>query len=122
MNKYLRIAAISGAIAVAIGAFGSHGLKPYMSLAQQGTFKVGSTYHFIHTVVLLVIAFNINKYPKLKWSFNLILAGIICFSGSLYLLSLKQLFGGDAINFLGPITPIGGLLFIAGWLNLLRID
>lgn len=122
MNKYLRIAAISGAIAVAIGAFGSHGLKPFMSLAQEGTFKVGSNYHFIHTLALLVIAFNINKHPKLNWSFNLFLAGIICFSGSLYLLSLKQLFGGDAISFLGPITPIGGLLFIAGWLNLLRVD
>ncbi|HTY87817.1 MAG TPA: DUF423 domain-containing protein [Candidatus Acidoferrum sp.] len=103
-----RVAAISGALAVALGAFGAHGLKEW--LAQNGTTAIWEKavfYHFIHTVVLFVLA----QRPPLKagpwWCF---LFGIVVFSGSLYLLALTNL------HWLGAITPVGGVSLLAGWI------
>ena len=118
--QLLRIAAVTGSIAVAIGAFGAHGLKPLMDSAQQETFKTGSLYHFIHALVLLIISLSGNKDKILYQSFYLFLTGIILFSGSLYLLSTCHVFTEGSCRFLGPVTPLGGLFFIAAWLNLLR--
>ena len=104
----IRMAAVSGALAVALGAFGAHGLKEL--LAQNGTAAIWDKavfYHFIHTVMLFVLA----QRPPLKagpwWCFFL---GIVLFSGSLYLLALTGL------PWLGVITPVGGISLIAGWI------
>lgn len=121
MDNKIKIVAILGALGVGIGAFGAHGLKPYLDVAQTETFKTATLYHFIHIVAMLTIAMNSTKSKVNNLSFYLFLAGVVCFSGSLYILSTRHLYGGDTWNFVGPITPIGGLLFIFGWLNLLRV-
>lgn len=120
MDNKIKIVAILGALGVGIGAFGAHGLKPYLDVAQTETFKTATLYHFIHIVAMLSIAMNSTRSKVNNLSFYLFLAGVVCFSGSLYILSTRHLYGGDTWNFVGPITPIGGLLFIFGWLNLLR--
>ncbi len=106
-----RIAAIAGLLAVVLGAFGAHGLKPL--LAQNGTFAIWEKavfYHFIHAVMLFVLAER-KTLPKVAWwGF---LAGIVIFSGSLYLLALTN------VLWLGAITPIGGVAFIVGWVCLI---
>lgn len=121
--KYIKIAAFIGALAVVVGAFGAHALAPHMSEAQVQNFKTASMYHFVHAIVLLVLGFYNLSHPHkvIKVSFGLMALGTLFFSGSLYLLSTKQLIGGDIWAFLGPVTPIGGLLLIAGWLNLIRL-
>lgn len=103
-----RVAAVSGALAVVLGAFGAHGLKE--SLAQNGTANIWEKavfYHFIHAVMLFVLA----QRPPLKagpwWCF---FCGIMIFSGSLYLLAVTNR------PWLGAITPLGGLSLIAGWI------
>jgi len=121
MDNKIKIVAILGALGVGIGAFGAHGLKPYLDAAQTETFKTATLYHFIHIVAMLTIAMNSTSSKVNNLSFYLFLAGVVCFSGSLYILSTRHLYGGDTWNFVGPITPIGGLLFIFGWLNLLRV-
>ena len=121
MDNKIKIVAILGALGVGIGAFGAHGLKPYLDVAQTETFKTATLYHFIHIVAMLTIAMNSTRSKVNNLSFYLFLAGVFCFSGSLYILSTRHLYGGDTWNFVGPITPIGGLLFIFGWLNLLRV-
>lgn len=119
MNTTLLIAGISGFLAVALGAFGAHGIKPHISPDQYEVFQTGVLYHFIHTLVLLLLALAApaNLTTALKWAIRFFIAGIILFSGSLYLLSTRELTGME-ISFLGPITPIGGLCFLSGWLRL----
>jgi len=107
----LRISAVLGLMAVALGAFGAHGLKDL--LARNGTAAIWEKavfYHFIHTVMLFLIA----QRPTLQlgpWCSFLI--GILIFSGSLYLLALTN------VRALGAITPLGGLSFLVGWLWLI---
>ncbi len=105
-----RTAAALGLLAVALGAFGAHGLKNL--LAQHGTTAIWEKavlYHFIHAVMLFVLAER-SALPRLAWS--LFLAGILTFSGSLYLLAATDL------HWLGAVTPVGGLCLLAGWLAL----
>lgn len=106
----LRIAAITGFLAVALGAFGAHKLKDL--LAGNGTLAIWETaslYHLVHAVVLLVLALTL---PKARWTFYSFAGGIFVFSGSLYLLALSN------IKWLGAITPLGGLALLTGWLLL----
>jgi uncharacterized membrane protein YgdD (TMEM256/DUF423 family) len=115
MNRTLTaIAFLSGFLAVAIGAFGAHALKPHMTDYQLDIFKTASQYHFIHTLALLFVSWfaqgKLQQYAG--WCF---VAGIVLFSGSLYLLSLKNLLHIEHWFFLGPLTPLGGLFFLAGW-------
>jgi uncharacterized membrane protein YgdD (TMEM256/DUF423 family) len=116
MNKTLMYAAISGFLAVAFGAFGAHGIKPHIQADQYDVFQTGVLYHFIHTLVLLILSLTlVNKSTgTIKWAIRLLFTGILLFSGSLYLLSTRNLTGLE-ISFLGPVTPIGGLCFLAGW-------
>ena len=122
MNINLKIVAVLGALAVGVGAFGAHGLKPLLSILQLETFKTASFYHFVHLMPMLLIALKYKESKILKQSFYLFLVGILCFSGSLYIISTKHLFGGDIWNFVGPITPLGGLFLILAWLNFLRVQ
>jgi uncharacterized membrane protein YgdD (TMEM256/DUF423 family) len=102
-----RIAAGLGFLAVALGAFGAHGLKDL--LGQNGTTAIWEKavfYHFIHAVMLFILAER-KVLPKLAWwSF---LAGILIFSGSLYLLAITN------VRWLGAVTPLGGICFLVGW-------
>jgi uncharacterized membrane protein YgdD (TMEM256/DUF423 family) len=115
MNRTLAaIAFLGGFSAVAIGAFGAHGLKPHLTDYQREIFETASRYHFYHSLVLLFVSFTIrNKWMNYAgWCF---IAGIFLFSGSLYLLALKNLLHIEHWAFLGPVTPLGGLFFLAGW-------
>ncbi|HUA67209.1 MAG TPA: DUF423 domain-containing protein [Candidatus Saccharimonadales bacterium] len=103
-----RVAAAVGFLAVALGAFGTHGLKTI--LAQNGTAAIWQTaafYHFIHAVMLFVLA---QRKPLAAGPWWCFLAGIVIFSGSLYLLAATNL------HWLGALTPFGGVSFLAGWL------
>jgi uncharacterized membrane protein YgdD (TMEM256/DUF423 family) len=106
----MRISALTGMLAVALGAFGAHSLREI--LARHGTAAIWQTavfYHFIHAVMLFVLAGR-NPLPLGPWSSFLI--GIVIFSGSLYLLALTNQ------RWLGAITPLGGVSFIVGWVCL----
>jgi uncharacterized membrane protein YgdD (TMEM256/DUF423 family) len=112
----LKIAALTGALAVALGAFGAHGLKD--SLQAGGMTEIWTTaakYHLIHAVVLLVLSLLATD---LIWPPRLFLVGITIFSGSLYLMCLLHHFTGVKYGILGAITPIGGVCLIAGWVSL----
>ena len=113
---WFKIAAIVGALAVALGAFGAHGLEASLQAgALTETWNTAAKYHLIHAVVLLVLATWPGANP---WSNRLILTGIGIFSGSLYLMCLLHAWTGVKYGILGAITPIGGLCLIAGWLAL----
>ena len=105
-----RIAAIVGFLAVALGAFGAHGLKDV--LLKNNTLDIwekAAHYHLLHAVVLLFLASR-NPMPSASWL--LIFFGVVIFSGSLYLLAYT------GVRWLGAITPIGGMCLLAGWLAL----
>jgi len=119
IDKYIVIAAsFLGALTIAIGAFGAHGLKELIDTKALTTFETGVRYQMYHVFALLIvgIATGINLKTK-KWVFRFFIFGIIFFSGSIYLLSLNSLLPFDA-KMIGFITPIGGLFFILGWLRL----
>lgn len=107
-------------LAVALGAFAAHSLKPNLTEYQIKIFETGTRYHFYHTFGILIIALFADKLPVKKlniigWLFTI---GILLFSGSLYLLATRDLIG-VTWSFLGPLTPLGGTLFIIGWAILL---
>lgn len=110
----LMTASVLLALAVALGAFGAHGLKSQLSADMMQTYKTGVEYHFYHALGLLFIGILAVSFPSelIKWSAILLTTGIILFSGSLYVLAVT------GIKWLGAVTPIGGLSFIAGWILL----
>ena len=118
-NKFI-ISGIIGAVAVILGAFGAHALKDVLADKSIETYKTGVQYHFYHAIVLLILAFlsTSTNAKSLNRSFTFLGLGIIFFSGSLYLLACQDVIGFK-LNFLGPITPIGGLFFIVGWINII---
>jgi len=112
---FLQISSILMAIAIGIGAFGAHGLKPYLDDYGLSIYAKATSYEFYMTIGLFIISFIsiiIPNSSKVKTSFYLLLSGMIIFSFSLYILALTK------IMWLGAITPIGGTLMIAGWLVL----
>ena len=111
-KTFLLLGSINMLLAVMLGAFGSHGLKDKLDERLFNAFSTGVQYHFYHAPGLLAIGLLsqwLVDSSLLKTSGWLMLSGIICFSGSLYALALT----GNKL--FGPITPIGGLLFIASW-------
>ncbi|MET4692648.1 DUF423 domain-containing protein [Endozoicomonas lisbonensis] len=114
-NPYLLSGAISGFIAVSLGAFGAHGLKQQLPERLFNVWITGTEYQFYHSLALILIALlglHFTDSKLLRWSANSFLAGIILFSGSLYALALT------GIGWLGMITPLGGVAFLLGWLAL----
>lgn len=114
-KTYLLIAAMNGFIAVALGAFGAHGLKQHLSADLLAVYQTGVQYHFYHTFALLAVGLLMLQWPlnnSLRWSALLFCIGIVIFSGSLYVLSIS------GVRWLGAITPIGGVAFLAGWIML----
>lgn len=121
LKKYIAVAAVFGAIGVALGAFGAHGLKKITEDEKilQG-YQTGVQYQMYHVFALLAVAFLSEKISNkfLKWSANCFVAGILLFSGSLYLITILKIQESSAVKFAGPITPVGGIFFIAGWVFL----
>jgi len=112
-NKTCAYGALHAMAAVALGAFGAHGLEARLDENMLAVFDTGARYHMYHALGLVLIgllAARSNGSRKLLWSGRLLHAGIFLFSGSLYALSLSGL------SKLGILTPIGGLAFLAGWL------
>jgi uncharacterized membrane protein YgdD (TMEM256/DUF423 family) len=103
-RKWLGIAAINGALAVMAGAFAAHGLKARLSTDALSVFETGARYHMYHALAMALAAL-----VPARWAAIAFLAGILLFSGSLYLLALT------GASVLGVVTPLGGLCFIAGW-------
>lgn len=117
MNKTskntLLTACILGASGVMIGAFGAHGLKDLLeSTGRTTTFETAVKYHMYHALALMAVGIigNFVSHKFLKWALYSMVVGVLVFSGSLYLLCILN------IPILGAITPIGGVLLIAGWL------
>ena len=120
-RNFLLAASISGATAVALGAFGAHGLQRITTDEKiLHGYQTAVQYQLYHTIALLAVAILYEKLGGkwMKWAGNCFIAGILLFSGSLYLLTVLQVKGSSAVRFVGPITPLGGLFFIAGWLCL----
>lgn len=113
---YLLSAAINGFVCVMLGAFGAHALEGRINEQLIGTFQTGVQYQMFHTIALLAVAWMAQRSPSssLQWSGRLFIAGIVIFSGSLYVLALTGL------RVLGAITPIGGVAFLVAWLLLAR--
>jgi len=117
-KTFLITGSLLAGFAVLLGAFGAHALKSKLAVEQLQVFETGVRYQFYHALALLAVGLLADKFnsTSLNYSGYLFIFGIILFSGSLYLLSLKNLLGIESLKFLGPITPLGGLCFIAGWL------
>lgn len=115
MRRWIVTGSVLALLSVALGAFGAHVLEASLSPDRLDTFKTGVHYHMIHAIGLLVIAALSDRLGisgKLIWASRLLAAGIVLFSGSLYVLCLS------GITLFGAITPLGGVCFLAGWLLL----
>jgi len=118
MHKgFLRWAALLGALAVALGAFGAHGLKQIVDSDSVATFDTGVRYQFYHVFALVAVAILYERFPNkwMRWAGNCFLIGILLFSGSLYLLTALKATDTVGLRGIGVVTPVGGVFFIAGW-------
>ena len=118
MPFFIIAGAVNAAIAVMFGAFGAHALKEKLSEKYLAIWETAVQYQMFHALGLVLIGILMSSsllgpLTQLNWAGYLLLAGIIIFSGSLYILSLS------GIGILGAITPIGGVAFIAGWIMLI---
>ena len=116
MSQFTLIfASILGGLAVVFGAFGAHALKKILSEEQLKSFETGVKYQMYHAIVLLIIGFNFKlETPSEKYMVYSFMAGILLFSFSIYGLVISSA-KNKKLTFLGPITPLGGLLLIIGW-------
>ncbi len=122
MHKgFLVWAAALGALAVMLGAFGAHKLKELVPPETVSTFQTGVTYQFYHVFALLAVGILYAHIPgpQLIWAGRCFIIGVLLFSGSLYLLTALKMTNTVGLRGVGIITPIGGLVFIVGWIALL---
>ena len=113
-QRFLALGAVFAGSAVATGAFGAHALKNMLDAASLQVFETAIRYQMYHAIGLCIVSWAIDRYPDQRlqligWLFTI---GILLFSGSLYVVSLA------GIRWLGAVTPIGGLAFLAGWILL----
>ncbi|RRJ91860.1 DUF423 domain-containing protein [Paenimyroides tangerinum] len=114
--KLIRIAIVFGLISIILGAFGAHALKAVLSEQQLTSFETGVRYQMYQALFLLFVATTNFLTDKAKKITTIILSiGVLFFSGSIYLLATQEL-SGINFKFLGPITPIGGLLIMISWI------
>jgi uncharacterized membrane protein YgdD (TMEM256/DUF423 family) len=109
---FLLLGAANAALAVLLGAFGAHSLKAHLAADMLAVYQTGLQYHLFHSLGLIavgLVAKQIGDSAWLRWSGWLMLTGIVIFSGSLYILSTTSW------KWLGAVTPLGGLSFIAAW-------
>ncbi|MFT6778872.1 MAG: uncharacterized membrane protein YgdD (TMEM256/DUF423 family) [Paraglaciecola sp.] len=111
MKTLLSIAACSAMLSVILGAFAAHGLKTKLSETLLNTFQTGVQYQMYHSLAIMLLIILYRQMPQslLLYSAGFMIAGIVLFSGSLYMLAITQ------IKWFGPITPLGGVCFIIGW-------
>lgn len=124
-KRFVVFGGFSSAMAVALGAMGAHFLKSKLETGlitetNLQTFETAVKYQFYHSIAILMVVlladkFNDKVFQKVGYCFML---GIVFFSGSLYLLSTANLLGLSSVKWVGPVTPIGGLFFISGWILL----
>ena len=121
MKNILIKGAFLGMIAVLGGAFGAHALKEILSPEHLASYQTGIRYQLIHAVVLLFLFILTLKFEnkQFKTAAKLLFWGVILFSGSIYILTLKNIIGLEVLKFIGPITPLGGLLIISGWVMII---
>ena len=121
MHKlFLSIGSLLGGIAVALGAFGAHGLKKIVPPETVNTFQTGVQYQMYHALALIAVDIAFERFPNksMTWAGICFGIGILLFSGSLYLLTILKATGKVGLEGLGIITPFGGLFFIVGWVLL----
>lgn len=112
MKLFLILGALNAFLSVGLGAFGAHGLKAKLTPDLLAVYKTGVEYHFYHALGLLAVGLVAAQFPQsalVRGSGWAMLAGIVVFSGSLYMLSIT------GIRWLGAITPLGGVAFLAAW-------
>lgn len=114
---FTALGAASAFVAVGAGAFGAHGLRARLTPELLAVFETGARYQMYHALALIVVAWATSRWPASSaaaagWCF---VAGTVLFSGSLYALALT------GVRWLGAVTPLGGLAFLAGWLLLVRV-
>ena len=112
---YLRVAAILGALAVLLGAFGAHGLKSALGADMTAVYETAVRYHFYHALAILAVAAAADSFASgawWRWACRAWVAGVILFSGSLYLLVIS------GTKWLGAVAPVGGSALIVGWVCL----
>lgn len=118
MHRTLFIAALNGLLVVVLGAFGAHALETRIPASLLETWQTGVQYHMFHTLALLAVGVlqrEVTLAARLQSAAYFFIGGIAIFCGSLYVLALS------GMTSLGMITPIGGVLFLAGWLQLARV-
>lgn len=121
MKLFLIIGTILAALAVALGAFGAHGLKKLVDAETVATYQTGVQYQMYHALALIVVGILAGRFHSALISYAgfFFIGGIVLFSGSLYLLSSFKAMSKVVPGFVYPITPLGGILFILGWVFLL---
>jgi len=120
-NIYTKLGFGISAICVLMGAFASHLLKEMLEPADIVTFDTGTKYMFYHAMAISFVSLSHRKFHQniLDLCMFLFLAGIVFFTGSLYLLATRTIWGNESYVWLGALTPIGGVLFISGWVMLI---
>ncbi len=122
-RRILITASLLGAIAVMLGAFGAHGLKNLVDAGSIEIWAKGVEYQFYHAFALLFLSQFKGKETGqgklINMAYSFFTFGVLLFSGSLYLLATRSIINIGFVNYIGPVTPIGGLLLILGWVSLL---
>jgi uncharacterized membrane protein YgdD (TMEM256/DUF423 family) len=120
-NIYIKTGFAIAAFCVLLGAFASHFLKDLLNDNDLGIFDTGTKYLFYHALAIIIVSLNSRKFNQgiLDLSIFLFFGGMLFFTGSLYLLATRTIWGGDDFEWLGALTPIGGVLFISGWFMLI---
>jgi uncharacterized membrane protein YgdD (TMEM256/DUF423 family) len=119
-RTFFRTAAILAMFSVILGAFGAHVLKEYLTEQSLDSFQTATTYMMNHAIALFIVGKMYRHYKKktMVWAGNFFVMGIIMFSGSIYLSIVLKFLGYEKLTFVNLITPVGGLMFILGWLML----
>jgi uncharacterized membrane protein YgdD (TMEM256/DUF423 family) len=117
-NKYIAIGALLAGIAVILGAFAAHALKKIITTEEISVFETGVRYQIYHAFAIIIVGILYKEYgsKKLLLSGKLFILGIILFSGSLFLLTAIKHLQANSFLWVGAVTPLGGVCFIAGWL------
>ena len=121
MKLFLILGTLLAALSVALGAFGAHGLKKLVDADTIGIYQTGVQYQMYHALALIAVGILAQRFESsfLNYAGFFFIGGIVCFSGSLYLLSSFRAMNKAVPGFVYPITPLGGILFILGWILLL---
>lgn len=121
MKIFLILGTLLAGLAVALGAFGAHGLKKLVDAETVSVYQTGVQYQMYHALALIAVGILIQRTENtlMNYAGFFFVGGIVCFSGSLYLLSSFKAMNKVVPGFIYPITPLGGILFIVGWILLL---